>query len=85
METENYMKNIRRNLMKEYAESNLNSLMEFAWKCKISSSLMNKLIYGNYKKEVYLSTLISISNALGKPISWLIGSDEEKQKPYNCG
>lgn len=74
---ENYMNNIRRNLLSEYANSNTNSLAGFACKCEISASELGHIIWGRKgQSAVRLSTLATISNALGKSISWLIGEDK---------
>lgn len=71
------MKNIRCNLISEYAKSGKSSLAGFACQCEISKAMLDKLIYGEYKKEIYFSTLLRISKALGKPIAWLISENKE--------
>lgn len=80
IQNEQCIKNIRRNLISEYAKSNKNSLAGFVCQCGISKAMMDKLMYRGCK-EIYLSTILRISNALGKPVTWLIwigeGDNEE--------
>lgn len=73
---EEYMKNIRRNLIREYAESNKSSLAGFARQCEISQSELDKLIYGEYRSGIRFKTLVTICNALGKPLTWIISNDK---------
>lgn len=51
--------------------------------CEISKPQMDNLLHGKLKKQIYLSTLITISNALGKPVSWLIGEPAEEMIAVN--
>lgn len=77
MEIETCMKNVRRNLISEYAKSSKNSLAGFACQCEINKSELDTLIYGRYRTGVRFQTLITICNALGKPLTWII-SDNTK-------
>lgn len=74
---EEYMRNVRRNLIREYAKSNKRSLSGFACQCEISQSELDKLIYGEYRSGVRLKTLVTICNALDKPLTWLIGENKK--------
>lgn len=76
---EQCIENIRRNLISEYAKSNKNSLAGFACQCEISKSMLDKLLYRGCN-EIYLSTVLRISNGLGKPVIWLIGAEKEDNK-----
>lgn len=80
MTNEQYMKNISDNLLMEYGKSNKKNLEGFACMCEVTYGTMRNLIHG--RKEgigVSLRILATISNALGKPVSWLIGESEEKR------
>lgn len=76
IQNEQCIENIRRNLISEYAKSNKNSLAGFACQCEISKAMLDKLLYRGCK-EIYLSTVLRISNALEKPVTWLIGVKED--------
>lgn len=78
MTNEQCMKNIRDNLLMEYGKSNKRNLEGFACMCEINYGTMRNLIHGRKGGiGVSLRMLITISNALGKPISWLIGEAAE--------
>lgn len=76
IQNEQCIENIRRNLTSEYAKSNERSLAGFACQCEISKGMLDKLVYRGCK-EVYLSTVLRTSNALGKHITRLIGIKED--------
>lgn len=78
MEIETCMKNIRKNLLSEYAKSNTSSLAGFSCKCEISESELGHILWGRKGRiGIRLQTVITICNALGKSVNWLIGLDEK--------
>lgn len=83
MTNEQCMRNIRNNLLLEYGKSNKRNLSGFACLCEISEGELGKILYS--KKNIYLrlSTVLTISNALGKPVSWLIGEPAEHMIAVN--
>lgn len=73
---DSYMKNVRKNLRSEYNRRGITNLSAFSCQCETSKGELDKLLYGEFKKGVRLSTLITISNALGKSLIWLVGESE---------
>ena len=72
---EEYMRNVRRNLIREYAKSN-KTIAGFACQCEISKSELDKLIYGEYRMGVRFKTIITICDALGKPLTWIVSENK---------
>lgn len=78
-ETERCMEILRKRIREEYKKSRIVSMEKFAIKCKISYNTIWRIISEkNPANDVRLSTLVIMANALGKPVSWLIGEDEER-------
>ena len=78
IETEHCMKTLRKRLLEEFDRSGVTSIGAFSCKCEVCrNTIWNIIRTTRLKNDIKLSTLIAISNALGKPVSWLIGLDEE--------
>lgn len=76
MDIEHCMKALRTHIYDESAKRDMN-MEELSRYCKISYTTIWKIINTSHSKnDVKLSTLLAISNALGLPISYLIGESE---------
>lgn len=73
MTTEGCMKTLRNNLYDVMAEKDC-SMVVLANCSDISCDTMWGIL-SMVRKDIRLSTLINISNALGKPVSYLIGEE----------
>lgn len=84
LQTEHCMEILRKRIREEYKKSKIVSIEKFAAKCKISYNTIWRIVSEkNPANDVRLSTLVIIANALGKPVSWLIGEDEGKHENNN--
>lgn len=75
LNTERCMETIRERIIDEYKKSGIVSLEKFSIKCNVSCSTICGII-NDTRNDIKLSTLVIIANALGRPVSWLIGENE---------
>lgn len=73
-----HMKAIKDNLLAYAGKKNYPNY-RMAMECNISPSEFEQIIYGK-KKEIFLSTVIRISNELKIPITVLIGIEKGEGK-----
>ena len=73
-ESENCMVNLKNNIMLYTGQPDI-TLSEFSDFTGISTATLNNILYGKGKKDIQLSTVVSIAKALGVSVDDLIGSN----------
>ena len=78
-ENGNYMDSFRKNLIMYLNQPGI-TISELSEISGVSYSTLNSIIYGKRAKDVHLSTVVSLANALNVSMDELVGADTMEDK-----